>query len=106
MMTRYAECRVLFFATALFVAAISLIDPDRMFLEGQISMAKSATADEAKAVRERTTPPARDPKIAVQEEYETARQRGTVEALELFIARHPDDPLAGKARADLRLLSR
>jgi hypothetical protein len=105
-MTRYAEGRVLLFATALLVVAISLVDPDRMFGEGRISMAKGASADEVKAVRERTTPPARDPKIAVQEEYEIARQQGTVEALELFIARHPDDPLAGKARADLRLLSR
>jgi hypothetical protein len=105
-MTRYAEGQVLFLATALFVAAMSLVDPDRMFRERQISMAKNAAADEAKAVRERTTPPARDPRIAVQEEYEIARQQGTVKALELFIARHPDDPLAGRARADLRLLSR
>jgi hypothetical protein len=51
-------------------------------------------------------PPARDPGIAVQEEYEIARQRGTVQALELFISRHPDDRLAAKARADLRLLQR
>jgi hypothetical protein len=105
-MIRYDEGRVLFFATALFVAAMSPLDLDQMVREGRISMAKSASADGRKAVRERTTPPARDPKIAVQEEYEIARQQGTVQALELFIARHPDDPLAAKARADLRLLSR
>ena len=55
---------------------------------------------------QRTTPPARDPNIAVQEEYQLARQRGTAEALELFIARHPDSPLAAKARADLRQIPR
>ncbi|MEH2483572.1 hypothetical protein V1282_006929 [Nitrobacteraceae bacterium AZCC 2146] len=49
-----------------------------------------------------TTPPARDPKIAVQEEFELARKSGTVEALDLFIHRHPDDPLAEKARRLLR----
>jgi hypothetical protein len=51
-------------------------------------------------------PPARDPAIAVAEEYQLARQQGTVQALELFIARHGDHPLAEKARADLRRLSR
>jgi hypothetical protein len=33
-------------------------------------------------------------------------QRGTPKALELFIARHPDSPLAQKARADLQRISR
>jgi hypothetical protein len=45
-----------------------------------------------------TTPPARDPNIAVQEEFELARKSGTIEAIDLFILRHPDDPLAEKAR--------
>jgi hypothetical protein len=44
--------------------------------------------------------------MAVEEEYQLARRQGTTQALELFIARHPDDPLTVKARADLRLLSR
>jgi hypothetical protein len=98
--------RILFFATVLFIAAMSPLDLVQLAREGRISMAKNASADGRKAVPERTTPPARDPKIAVQEEYEIARQQGTVQALELFIARHPDDPLAAKAQADLRLLSR
>jgi hypothetical protein len=46
----------------------------------------------------RTTPGARDPKIAVVEEFELARNHGTTEALDLFILRHPDDPLAERAR--------
>jgi len=49
---------------------------------------------------------ARDPAIAVAEEYEAARGKGTREALELFIARHGDAPLAEQARAELKRLSR
>lgn len=67
-------------------------------------MSKIAAADEAKA--NRTTPPARNPGVAVEEEYQLALRQGTAAALELFIARHPDSPLAEKARADLRRLSR
>jgi len=70
-------------------------------------MANSAAADETgKAASANTTPPARDPEVAVQEEYQAARQRGTVQALELFIARHPDSALAETARSDLRRLAR
>ncbi|CAN7434634.1 hypothetical protein LJR220_003898 [Bradyrhizobium sp. LjRoot220] len=70
-------------------------------------MAK-AIASDAKpgTAAEKTTPPARDPGLAVEEEYQLARRQNTVQALELFIARHPDDPLAAKARAELRRLSR
>jgi hypothetical protein len=50
--------------------------------------------------------PARNPSIAVAEEYELARQKGTAEAAELFIARHGDDPLAERARAELKRLTR
>jgi len=53
-----------------------------------------------------TTPPARDPEIAVKEEYQIARRLGTAEALELFIARHPEGPFADQARADLRRIRR
>jgi hypothetical protein len=51
-------------------------------------------------------PMARDPSAAVAEEYDMARQRGTKEAFELFIARHGDDPLAERVRAELRRLAR
>jgi hypothetical protein len=44
--------------------------------------------------------------LAVQEEYQLARQRDTAQALELFIARHPDSPLAEQARADLAAMRR
>jgi hypothetical protein len=66
-----------------------------------------AVANEMKKdSRENITPPARDPKLAVEEEYQLALQRGTVQALQLFITRHPDDPLAEKARNDLQRLLR
>lgn len=45
---------------------------------------------------------ARDPRIAMQEEYDLAVKRGTVEALELFILRHPDSELVAAATALIR----
>ncbi|HEV7878677.1 hypothetical protein [Bradyrhizobium sp.] len=70
-------------------------------------MSKIAAADQAqKTVRDSTTPPARNPNAAVEEEYQFALRKGTAAALELFIARHPDTPLSEKALADLRRLSR
>lgn len=42
---------------------------------------------------------ARDPEIAVCEEFEIAAQQGTLEAYRLFIARHPDHELAKLAKA-------
>lgn len=45
--------------------------------------------------------PPRDPDIAVQEEYEAARASDTAAAYRLFIARHPDSPLAGEAKKRL-----
>jgi hypothetical protein len=94
-------------AMALLTAIILLSDPDHMLRERRFLMTKIAAADESQnSLRDSTTPPARDPKIAVEEEYQMARRQGTAQALELFIARHADDPLAEKARTDLRRLSR
>jgi hypothetical protein len=50
--------------------------------------------------------PQRDPNIALQEEYELARRRGTANALEQFIERHPDTPLAERARRELNKKAR
>jgi flagellar biosynthesis/type III secretory pathway M-ring protein FliF/YscJ len=94
-------------ARSLLAAIVLLIVPHDLVREGRIAMTKSATAAETqKPVPQATTPPARDPQIAVAEEYQIARQQGTAQALELFVQRHPDDPLAEKARADLRRMSR
>ena len=86
---------------------IFLPDSDRLLQRGHLSMAK-AIASEAKpdTAAPNTMLPARDPQLAVEEEYQMARRLNTVQSLELFIARHPDDPLAARARADLRSLSR
>lgn len=43
-------------------------------------------------------PPARDGNIAIKEELCAARKANTVKAYDLFIARHPDHPLAETAR--------
>jgi len=88
----------------LLLAMILLVGPGRILRE-KWTLSDSAAANEMqKDIRDNTTPPARDPKLAVEEEYQLARQKGTVQALELFIARHPEDPLAEKARGDLRQL--
>ena len=80
---------------------------DRLPRGGMPLMVGKAHADDgSKARRAPSVPPARDPAAAVAEEYEIARQKGTAEAFELFIARHGDDPLAEKARADLKSLQR
>jgi hypothetical protein len=50
--------------------------------------------------------PQRDPNIALQEEYELARRRGTANALEQFIERYPDTPLAERARRELNKKAR
>jgi hypothetical protein len=45
-------------------------------------------------------PRPRDPNLAVQGELAAARRAGTVVAYDLFIARHPDHPLAAVARRE------
>ncbi|WP_343212693.1 hypothetical protein [Bradyrhizobium yuanmingense] len=69
-------------------------------------MVQKAKADDSSKAGRPSMPMARDPAAAVAEEYEAARRKGTREALELFIARHGDDPLAERARADLQRMSR
>lgn len=103
---RSAAGQALLAGAALLVGLLGLLDPDLIIRERGVSMSKIASADEVKAPRDPTTPAARDPKLAVEEEYQLARRQGTAQALEIFIARHPEDPLAAKARADLQLLSR
>jgi len=49
--------------------------------------------------------PPGDPNEAVEAEYRVLSARGTRAALELFIARHPDHPLAERARQALETMS-
>lgn len=50
--------------------------------------------------------PARDGNIAIQQELDAARKAGTLEAYDLFIARHPRHPLAEVARVERDRLRR
>ncbi|WLA68018.1 hypothetical protein [Bradyrhizobium diazoefficiens] len=93
------------FAAGLFGVLVALAGPDHRPFGGLPVMARNAN-DNGKAIRAPSVPPARDPSVAVAEEYEAARRTGTREAFELFIARHGDDPLVAQARAELKRLPR
>ncbi len=68
------------------------------------SVSSSAPANQmGKDAEMMETPP--DPDKAVLSEYRMLAARGTVEAYELFIARHPDHPLADDARKKLKKLN-
>lgn len=98
------SCSIL--AGLIFVLGV-IAGPDRLPIGEQPAMAGKAKADDGgKAGRAPSMPMARDPAAAVAEEYEAALRKGTREALELFIARHGDAPLAEQGRAELKRLSR
>lgn len=62
------------------------------------------TDDPSRLTQDRRSEPLplpRDPEIAVREEYDLAKGRGTAEAFELFIARHPNHALVAYARREL-----
>jgi hypothetical protein len=48
---------------------------------------------------------ARDGNIAIHEEFDMAVLKGTADALQLFLLRHPDHPLAAEAAERLRQLT-
>ena len=58
------------------------------------------------AMEEPGIAPARDGNIAIQQELDAARKAGTLEAYDLFIARHPRHPLAEVARVERDRLRR
>ena len=68
------------------------------------SSARDASAHRQTIVRVVMQKPG-DPEKAIESEYETLKGRGTREALELFITRHPDHPLAAKAQEELKRLN-
>lgn len=79
--------------------------PERSEQQNHASTTKAASSSTSAALIEQgtkvsnpptpasTLPPARDPQIAVQEEFDAAKINGTVEAWDLFLARHNDNPL-------------
>lgn len=98
-------------SAGLFGVLMALAGPGHLPFGGLPVMVGKANADESSkrggtAGRAPSVPMARDPSAAVAEEYESARRKGTREALELFIARHGDDLLAAQARAELKQLAR
>ena len=48
----------------------------------------------------------RDGNIAIQEELDAARCKATLEAYDLFLARHPGHPLAAVARRERAVVAR
>ena len=50
--------------------------------------------------------PPRDGNIAIQQELDAARRAGTLEAYDLFIARHPQHPLVETAREERERIAR
>lgn len=71
---------------------------------GSVLNARDASAHRQTIVRVVMQKPG-DPEKAIESEYETLKGRGTREALELFITRHPDHPLAAKAQEELKRLN-
>jgi hypothetical protein len=59
----------------------------------------------AQSPRSPIAAPARDGNIAIQEELDAARRAATREAYDLFIARHPDHPLATTAKQERERLA-
>lgn len=55
----------------------------------------------AQARHSEPLPLPRDPDVAVREEFDAARASATIEAWELFLARHGDHRLAAEARKEL-----
>jgi hypothetical protein len=66
------------------------------------TLAAAACPKESELTRRQDTelPKARDGNIAIQQELDAAHRAGTVEAYDLFIARHPAHPLAQVARQE------
>lgn len=103
--------KVRLLSAGLFGALVALSGSGHLPFGGLPVMVGKANADESgkqggTAGRAPSLPMARDPSAAVAEEYESARRKGTREAFELFIARHGDDPLTERARAELKQLAR
>lgn len=76
---------------------------------GALSAERTVMAESPKPTqggRSEPLPRPRDPDIAVQEEFDSARARATVEAWELFLARHGNHRLATEARKELQGLQK
>ena len=80
------------------------------FLLAGLALAGSAAAaaaemKERRPLRSTELPRPLDPEVAVRSEFAVARRAGTRAAYDLFIARHPDHPLAATARRELAAIA-
>jgi hypothetical protein len=64
-------------------------------------MTKTDSDRLAQASRSPKLPLPRDAEVAVREELELARTKGTIEAMQNFVARHDGHPLAEEAKREL-----
>lgn len=76
--------------------------PDQIIEERQATAMVNDLQRRQRLAQNRITPPPRDPEIAVREEFELALAQDTPAAMELFIQRHADHPLAAEARRVLK----
>jgi hypothetical protein len=68
--------------------------------------AACATPEQGRpAMRSTDQPRPRDGNVAIREELDAARRAGTLAAYDLFLARHPDHPLAEIARRERSALA-
>ena len=75
--------------------------PARMIRMSAAALALAAGAGAGTAaMADPPIAPARDGNIAIRQELDAARKSASVEAYDLFIARHPDHPLAAVARRE------
>ena len=65
-----------------------------------LALASLSSTTNAESILNNKAPPARDGNVAIEQELCAARIAGTVESYELFIARHPDHPLARIAKRE------
>ncbi len=75
--------------------------------KGEANMPKAEALSAEKVLEDMHPTPIpmpRDPQVAVNEEFEAAKQANTKAAWELFLRRHPDSTLAGAARRELHKL--
>lgn len=66
----------------------------------QLSSRPVASPSKSKASPMPSAAPARDGQIAIQQEFDAALAAGTVAAWDLFIARHPGNPLTDRAEIE------
>ena len=84
------------FCSVLLTSACSVTTPEHSALDQEHS---SLNFSKSSQVTNTTAAPARDGNIAIREEFEVAKQKNTVKAYDLFIARHPNHYLAETAKA-------